>query len=219
MVTPADVPSGTAAPASAQHTRLWGLQLARAVIFAIAAVAITFSPDHSAHLGLVAFGVTTAAAGIVVGVLALRVVAEPVTRNLVVTQSAVNLAAGVIALLLQNSGLGSLLLTVAIWAGITGILELYTGYRLGRRAPLAKDFLIVGAFTALLAIVFVLLPPDFVQTTGGEQGAPAALTSSVMAVGVFGAYAAVIAVYLAIAGLSLKWQKSDAAPEAQEESA
>ncbi|SEB71824.1 Uncharacterized membrane protein HdeD, DUF308 family [Paramicrobacterium humi] len=219
MVTPADVPRGTTASATAPHTRLWALQLSRAVIFALAAVYITFSADHSAHLGLVVFGVTAVVAGIVVGSLAFPLIADGPTRRLVVAQSAITLAAGVVALLLRDSGLGSLLLTVAIWAGITGLLELYTGYRLGRRAPLSKDFLIVGAFTALLAVVFVLLPPDFVQTGGGEQGAPATLTSSVMAVGVFGAYAAIVAVYLAIAGLSLKWQRTDAATDVQEESA
>ncbi|WP_437583039.1 DUF308 domain-containing protein [Paramicrobacterium sp. CJ85] len=203
MVTPAR--SQTVEPAP---TRFWVLQIARAVIFAVAGLYITFSRDHSAELGLLVFGITVCVLGVATALLVLVSGSDAVTKRLFVTQSVVSVVAGVVALVLQT-GLGTLLLTVSIWAGISGLLELYAGFRLKGRSPLAKDLLIAGGLTALLAVVFVLLPPDFVQTSGGKQDVPLTLTSSVMAVGVFGAYAAIMAVFLAIGGLSLKWQNAE----------
>ncbi|MCW4459118.1 hypothetical protein [Microbacterium sp. MPKO10] len=200
------------------QTRFWVLHIVRAVIFAAAGLFTTFSRDHSPHMGLMIFGAFTVALGITVGVLSFVTIGDRPMRRLVIAQSVMSLVAGGVALAFNSSGLGTYLLTVSIWAGLTGLLELYSGYRLVRRSALSRDLLIAGGLTALLAIVFVLLPPDFQQTDGGIDNAPLALNSSVMAVGVFGAYAAVMAVFLAIGGLSLKWQKSDA-NAATEESA
>ncbi|GAB2526135.1 hypothetical protein [Paramicrobacterium agarici] len=204
MVTPARARALEPAP-----TRYWILHVVRAVILAAVGLFITFSRDHSPHLGLIAFGAFALVSGIVIGTLSVRLVDDAPTRRLVIAQAVVSIAAGTIALALQTTGLGTLLLTVSIWAGLTGVLELYAGYRLARRSTLSRDFLIAGGLTALLAIVFVLLPPDFQQTDGGMDNVPLTLTSSVIAVGVFGAYAAVMAVFLAIGGLSIKWQKAD----------
>lgn len=190
-------------------TRFWILHVVRAVLFAAVALFITFSRDHSAGLGLTAFGVFALVTGIVIGVLSVRMVADRATRRLIIAQAVISIFAGTAALALRGTGLGTLLLTVSIWAGMTGLLELYAGYRLIRRSALSRDFLIAGGLTALLAVVFVLVPPDFQQTDGGLNNAPLTLTSSVMAVGVFGAYAAIMAVFLAIGGLSIKWQKAD----------
>ena len=51
----------------------------------------------------------------------------------------------------------------------------------------------------------LLVPADFVDVISipGKDVPP--LTASVMVVGLLGAYAAIAAVYLVIAGLSLKW--------------
>lgn len=204
MVTPARPHSVEPTP-----TRFWVLHIVRAVLFGLVAVFTTFALDHSPQMGLLTFGVFAVVAGITVGALSFRSVDDGPTRRLVIAQSAVSIIAGAVALVLNATGLGTYLLTVSIWAGMTGLLELYTGYRLARRSPLSRDLLIAGALTALLAVVFVLLPPDYQQSSGGINDAPLTLTSSVIAVGVFGAYAAVMAVFLAIGGLSLKWQKDE----------
>jgi hypothetical protein len=57
---------------------------------------------------------------------------------------------------------------------------------------------VVGAFTAIAALVFLLIPPD-----------------SLAAVGLLGAYGIVLGVYLAIAGLSLKWAPQDGSTAAR----
>jgi uncharacterized membrane protein HdeD (DUF308 family) len=77
---------------------------------------------------------------------------------------------------------------VAVWAAVTGILELLAGLRLRGRTAAARDWIAAGALTALLALVFVLLPLD-----------------PVTAVGLLGAYLVVLGVLLLIGGFSLKW--------------
>ena len=57
----------------------------------------------------------------------------------------------------------------------------------------ARDWIAVGALTALLAIVFLLLPPD-----------------AVTAVGLLGGYLVIVGVYLIIGGFSLKWAAAPA---------
>ena len=51
-----------------------------------------------------------------------------------------------------------------------------------------RDWLVTGAMTAVLAVIFLLIPADVV-----------------LAVGLFGAYAVVIGVYLGIGAFTLKW--------------
>jgi hypothetical protein len=75
---------------------------------------------------------------------------------------------------------------LSIWAAVTAALELYAGYRHRDRA-IAREWLTAGAFTALLAIV-----------VGAFQ------VNDVYAVGLFGAYGAILGVYLVIAGISLR---------------
>jgi uncharacterized membrane protein HdeD (DUF308 family) len=75
---------------------------------------------------------------------------------------------------------------LSIWAGITAALELYAGYRETNRT-VAKEWLTIGGFTAILAIIEAVVPMN-----------------DVYAVGIFGAYAAIVGVYQIIAGISLR---------------
>ena len=63
-------------------------------------------------------------------------------------------------------GLPFLLYLVSVWAAVTGFVELFAGLRARGRTPAARDWIAVGGFTALLAIVFLLLPPDAVTAVG-----------------------------------------------------
>ena len=117
----------------------------------------------------------------------------------------VSVACGVLALTLQAGGLPFFLYIVSVWAAITGFLELYLGLRGRRRTPAARDWIWAGALTALFAVVVVMLPPDLNQQFTGTEGVTGVLTASVIAVGAFGAYAAIVGVYLVIGALSLKW--------------
>lgn len=181
------------APHSRQ-SRYWLVPVLRAAIALVPAAAITFNADHSAEFGLVAFGAFALVSGLAVGLLSRRTLADVRERSLFLVQGAVGVIAGLLALVFHAGGLGFFLFLVSVWAAVTGFLELYSGIRARRRDPADRDWLLVGAVTALLAVIFLLLPPN-----------------AVVSVGLFGAYLVVLGVYLAIAGFSLKWAATDAA--------
>lgn len=177
------VPSS--APALAD--RYWIVALARAVLALIATAIITFSADHSAPLGLVVFGAYALASGLV-GIVGAFTIRDRVLRGVSIAQGAFGVIAGVFALVLHDSGLGVLLFTVSVWAALTGFAEIYCSLRVRGRAAISRDWLVVGSLTVILAIIYMLIPAD-----------------SVLAVGLFGAYAAIIGVYLGIGAFTLKW--------------
>jgi uncharacterized membrane protein HdeD (DUF308 family) len=148
---------------------------------------ITFSPNHSPELGLLVFGVWAIVSGLVVGALSLRLLADRGIRSLVLVNAVVTVAAGLLAVTVPG-GLPFLLYLVSVWAAVTGFVELFAGLRARGRTPAARDWIAAGGFTALLAVVFLLLPPD-----------------AVTAVGLLGAYFVILGVYLVIGGFSLKW--------------
>ena len=168
------------------------------------AAVVTFSADHSASLGLLTFGLFAAASGAVITVFALRTQAGT-ARIVQLAQGIVTVVAGVVGLTMINGGLPFMLFLVSAWAAITGFLELYLGIRSRGRDRSARDWTFVGGLTAVLAVAVVLVPPDFVQPWAGQNGVKGELTASIIVVGALGAYWAIIAVYLVIAGLSLKW--------------
>jgi uncharacterized membrane protein HdeD (DUF308 family) len=166
----------------------WVVPSARALLAFIAAAFITFNRDHSAAFGLLVFGLFAISTGVVTVVLSRRTLNDPRDRSAFLVSGVVGVLAGAIALTFQGGGLGFLLYVVSVWAAITGFLELYCGLRVRGRSLLAKDWMVVGTATALLALLFLLLPPN-----------------AVVSVGLLGAYLVLIGVYLVIGGLSLKW--------------
>jgi len=173
---------------SAVGTRYWTVPIVRAALALVPAAAITFNANHSAEFGLFAFGAFALLSGLAVGVLSRRTLADPRDRSLFLVQGSVGVTAGAIALVFHSGGLGFFLYLVTVWAAVTGFAELYSGIRARRRDPGDRDWMLVGALTAVLALVFLLLPPN-----------------AVVSVGLFGAYLVLLGVYLVIAGLSLKW--------------
>ena len=198
-----------AAPGGAvnSRSRYWLVPVARAAVAAVAAVVITFSGDHSPWLGLSVFGgfaVLTALVEVVLGYGPLA--SDRVARRILVAQAVVTVLAGAVALALAaTSGLPAFYAIVIVWALLTGALELYSGFRLRGRSPLARDWMTIGGLTLLLAVAFLLVPPGLDQQFTGPDGVDRSLTASVVTVGIFGAYAAIVAVLLVIGGFSLKW--------------
>jgi uncharacterized membrane protein HdeD (DUF308 family) len=166
----------------------WVVPIVRAALAFVAAAFITFNRDHSAGFGLLVFGLFAVINGIATAVLSRRTLGDPRDRSVFLVSGAMGVLAGIFALAFQSGGLGFLLYLVSVWAAVTGFLELYSGLRVRGRSPLSKDWMVVGTATALLALSFLLLPPN-----------------AVVSVGLLGAYLVVIGVYLVIGGLSLKW--------------
>jgi len=177
----------TARAAAPERTRYWVVPVVRGLLALVPAVFITFSPNHAPAFGLIVFGAWAIAAGLVVGALSLRLVSDGGIRSLFLVNAVVTVAAGLLAVTVPG-GLPFLLYLVSVWAAVTGFVELFAGLRARGRTPAARDWIAVGAFTAVLAIVFMLLPPD-----------------SVTAVGLLGGYLVILSVYLVIGGFSLKW--------------
>lgn len=159
----------------------------RAIPAIVVGVIITFTEDHGPRIGLIAFGAFALASGAILLIGSLRTVTDPVLRGVFIAQGAISLIGGAASVLLWESGIGVLLLIVTVFAALTGVLELYAGLRSRGTAP-SRDWLTVGAYTAVAALVFVLIPPD-----------------SILVIGLIGAYAIILGVFLLIAGLSLKW--------------
>ncbi|HEV7847800.1 MAG TPA: hypothetical protein VGO88_00540 [Mycetocola sp.] len=203
MATP--VAAASAGPVQTR-SRYWLVPVTRAVVAAVAAIVITFSQNHSAALGLAVFGgfaVLTASA-ILVGSASLK--ADRVAHHTFVAQAVLTLVAGAVALAFAASAsLPAFFAIVLIWALLTGALELYNGFRLRGRSPLARDWTTTGIVTVLLAVAFLVVPQGLDQHFTGPDGVERSLTASIVAVGVFGAYAAIVAVLLVIGGFSLKW--------------
>lgn len=180
----------------------WLVLVLRAIPAVTVGLIITFMEDHSPHVGLISFGVFALVSGLVLLVGALQTVLDRVVRRMLVGQGVISIITGAAALALWGSSIAVLLFIVTIYAALTGALELYSGIRSRGAAP-ARDWVTVGAYTAIAAIVFVLIPPDSILTTG-----------------LIGAYAIILGVFLLIAGFSLKWATAGPdAPSAAEASA
>lgn len=173
------------------ETRYWPVSLVRASIALAAGLVITFSPNHSVRLGLWVFGAFALTSGIaLVAVTVIRTGTSSTSITFVVqgVLTAIAGAAAVAFATTRSPDLGVYVVLVTAWAAVTGCLELYCALRAGRASGLAREWLLVGGLSALLALVLVLLPMD-----------------AVAAVGLFGAYGIVIGVYLMIGALTLKW--------------
>lgn len=199
---------------AAQRAAYWPVPIARAVPLAGLALAIAFTAKHSPHFGLLAFGTFAIVNAFVLGSLAWRRLGLSRTRPYFITQSVVSLVLGIVALAANAGSVGFLFLVVTAFAAITGLLEVYSGLRTRRRFVASTDWLVIGGLTVITAIVYLVIPPEYSQSFKDPDGVVRVLDSSVVVVGIVGAYAAVAAVYLVIAGLSAKWGTQAETPAA-----
>lgn len=182
----------------------WVIPALRALVALLVGFAITFTPAHSASFGLVAFGAFALLEGAIVLAGAFGDRSERQARGLFLVQGLVTVAAGIAAIALPEGGVPYLVWIVSAWAIVTGGLELVSGIRARRRLAAARDWMILGGLTLILAIGFLLVPPDYTQTLGGIEKVEGQLTASVVLVGMFGAWAIVVGVLLGIAAVSAR---------------
>ncbi len=192
---------------TAEDAAYWYAPLARAIPAAALACVITFAGGfYTPEYGLASFGGYALIVGVLGAILSFRTLSAGVLRTVFLIQAAVSIAAGVAALIGLNGGLPVLLVVVALWGVIAGFLELYAGIRSRRIRAIGRDWIFIGAFTVLFAVVCLVIPPDYVQHYNAPgDGGSRILNASVMVVGALGIYGAVAAVYLAIAGFSLRF--------------
>ncbi|MFS0734636.1 acyl-CoA synthetase [Microbacterium sp. 1P10UB] len=198
----------SATPARAFELR--HVQLARALFAAIAAVMITFSPDHSAGIGLSVFSGFAIATGLIFGLSAWLVL--PAGQRCVgVTMGILSLLAGMIGGITTARSTTLFFVVVIVWALATGLTETIAGARALRAAApgvsaergAARDALTVGVITLVLGAALLFVPTQYaLQYYIAEADRSFTLTGITIGVGVLGGYAAIVAVYLAIAGFS-----------------
>ncbi len=189
-----------------QRARYWPIPVLRAIPAAIVALVITFSSNHAAGYGLLLFGGFAVVEGLALVLAATgRLAADPRSRRTTLVQAVVTLLAAVAAFATNGLGLPAFIAVVVAWAVLTGALELTQGLRARGRSPFARDWTTIGGLTLLLAIAFLVTPPDYSQQLGGVERVSGTLDASIVLVGLLGAYLAIAAVFHVIAGLSHKW--------------
>jgi uncharacterized membrane protein HdeD (DUF308 family) len=210
-----EVSSGRSDAGSAARAGQWLVPAVRALVALAVGFAITFTPGHSATFGLVAFGVFGLVAGAVLVAGSLGVRGDPATRGPFLAQGVVTLLAGVAAVVLPTGGVHYYVFVVSAWAILSGGLELVSGLRARRRLAAARDWILLGALTLVLAVVFLIVPPDYNQPLGGIEQIKGQLTASVVLVGLFGAWAIVSGVLLGISAVSARGVRMPAEAPAQ----
>lgn len=185
-VVRSDNTAATMAPAERSP---WLAPVLRALPAIAAGLIITFTADHSPVVGLAMLAVFGLGSALVLLGTALRMTAAEPVRDLHRGLSLVAALVGgfaVAVLVSGTAGLALLLLLIGGYAVLAGALELVWGIRHRDRSGFARDAVVIGAGTLALAVVLTFV------------GDP------VSAVGFFGAYAVMLGVYLAIAGVSLR---------------
>ncbi|MET0734245.1 MAG: acyl-CoA synthetase [Microbacterium sp.] len=202
------------------------VQLARAAFAALAAVMITFSPDHSAAVGLAVFSGFAIATGLV-HLLAVWLVYPAGRRWPSVLLAIVTLAAGMAGGLAPARTIPGYFAIVIAWAILSGIIEMVAGIRglstrsaatdrpgyvepwAGDARPEAaprsesRDALVTGILTLVLGLALLCVPAGYaLQYTIEDANATFTLTGIIIGVGILGGYTAILAVYLGIAGFS-----------------
>jgi uncharacterized membrane protein HdeD (DUF308 family) len=186
----------------------WIAQLARGVLALTLGITITLTLDHSPAFGLVTFGVFALLSGAVLVVASLRTAYAGRMRAGFLAQGIATGAAGILAVAVPNGGVAFLAILVGAWAVVTGLLEGASGI-LGRAfAPLSRDWIITGALTVALGVVAFVLPPDFTQAFSGERGVSGTLTSSVILIGVVGAWAILVGVLQVISAITIRTDRA-----------
>ena len=179
------------------------LQLARAFFAAIAAVMITFSGDHSAAVGVSVFSGFAVATALGF-FLAVWLVFPAGERWPSVVLGLLTLVAGIVGSFPGLRTTAAFFVLIVVWALVAGAAELIIGL-VGRRRgwAISRESVFVGILTVVLGVALLVIDPDYRLEYYIEQAKRSfTLTGITIGVGVFGAYAAIVAVYLGIAAFS-----------------
>lgn len=181
----------TATPVASQGSRLWHLPALRAVPALVVGLPLPFIQLHAPVVGLIALAVLLAATAAVLWVARDRVPSGSSRWPLLVAWWSGIVAAIAVVLAVGAPTATMLGLAVALWAIPAGLLELQGWWRMRsvtepRTRALARDWLVVGALTIILGVIYAFLRD------------PVTLT------GLLGAYAVIVGVFHAVAALSAR---------------
>ncbi|WP_347755076.1 hypothetical protein [Agrococcus sp. ProA11] len=181
----------TATPVASQGSRHWHLPALRAVPALVVGLPLPFVQLHAPIVGLIALALLLAGTAATLWI-AREQVPQGAGRwplRLAAWTGAAALVAAVLAVAAPTpTALG---LAVALWAVPAGLLELQGWWRMRsvtepRARALSRDWLVVGALTVALGVIYAFLRD------------PVTLT------GLLGAYAVIVGVFHAVAALSAR---------------
>lgn len=177
------------------------VQLLRALFAAISALMITFTTDHSAAVGFAVFGGFASMSAVALALGAWLAVPAG-ARWPFILLAVVDLLAGLASSIPSWRTEALFFIVVIMWAAASGLIELIAGLRTRGTDPAAKDAITVGVLGLVLAVVLLVIPVGYTLQYEVEGAGALTLTGIILAVGMFGGYAAIVAVFLAIAGFS-----------------
>lgn len=193
---------GGVSEAPARTFEVRHVQLGRALFAAVAAIMITFSADHSAEVGLAVFSGWAIATALVLLIGAGLAHARG-GRAAPVLVGVLTLVAGMIGGLPGIRSTTLFFAVVIVWALAAGVAELAFGIHGRRRGvPEARDGVLVGAVTIALGIGLLVVNPAYRLDYVIDEAGSFTLSGIAIGVGIFGGYAAIVAVFLGIAGFS-----------------
>ena len=205
--------SSAVSAASVRTFEVRNVQVARALFAALAAAMVTFSPDHSAGVGLAVFSGWAIATALVL-LFGAWLVYGAGARATPVLLGVLTLVTGMIAGLPGIRSTTLFFVLVIAWALATGLVELISGIRRRGVDEHARDAILIGAVTLALGVGLLLVNPAYsLEYFIREAGQTGVLTGITIGVGLFGGYAAVVAVFLGIAGFSPRRPVDDATSE------
>lgn len=184
-----------------------------ALLAAIAALLITFSPDHSATIGLKTVSGFLTATGLL-AIASAWVVAKPGWRWPWLLIMAINMITGAIAYMPFVDNTNGYFIVTLTWAALTAIVLLAWGKQLRKAGSRrSRDTFFLAGLSVLLGVALAVVPWHGAWPWNAE-GQTGTLTGIMLGVGIFGAYAAIAAVYLAIAGFDRPLPETEIAPGA-----
>lgn len=182
------------------HRAARALTIVRALIAAVAAVIVTFVQNRPGEFA------TAALQGFLAAMVAYFVV-EIVVRGVDTKRlllGIIHLAGVLLVFVLPGNADARFHLTLLVWAAAAGIVELVGGL-IGRRGGSedARDHITVGVLTCVLALATLLVSPEYaLDYFVKEANQSFTLTGTIVGVGLFGGWAAIVAVYLGIGAFS-----------------
>lgn len=190
------MPSRSAASRVARATLIL-----RALFAAVAAMVVTFAQERTGIFSVAVFAAFAIATGVVFAVDAALTRTSAVAKGAL---AAVHVIAGALSILLPLAPAHRFHAVLLGWAVVAGVIELAVGIARRRDGSAwARDAITVGALTLLLAAVTLVVSPDYALDYFVEEARQEfTLTGTIIGVGLFGGWAAIVAVYLGIGAVS-----------------
>ncbi|GEM_PF-3037244 len=182
------------------------MMIVRAMPLLVGALVITFTQEHTPLFGLFMAGAVFLLYGLLLGLSAYSAPPKAAYRISLAEAAVTIIAGGTGIALFVSLGEGasaiSLIALFAGWAIVAGVLDLIAAFKARRLGFAVKSAFLPGIITLVFALLVAIVPPDLRIEYGGEQQVSGALTASTQAVGLMGAYFAILGVYLIIEGIS-----------------